>query len=73
MKTQAVIDRFEGSKAVLVTEDDSEVILPQQILPPDARQGDCLQIEITVDEEATNQARQTAENLLQRLLEQNQQ
>ena len=73
MKIQAVIDRFEGSKAVLITEDDSEVILPQQILPTDAKQGDCLQIEITVDEEATNQSRQTAQNLLQRILEQNKQ
>lgn len=46
-----VIDRFEGSWAVL--EMDGEIFeIPRKLLPPEAQEGMCLRFEITLDDEA---------------------
>lgn len=64
----AVIDRFEGKKAVLlVGEAEKEVIFPKSELPEEAAEGDYLKIDITVDHEATEAAVQEAAELLKEL------
>ncbi len=44
MKQKAVVDRFEGNKAVLFIEDDEHVVLKSE-LPKKVKEGDWLQIE----------------------------
>ena len=63
MKLNAVIDRFEGDKAVLlVGEQETSVNWPKELLPA-VKEGDILAIDITVDEQATKQAQAEADEL----------
>lgn len=72
MKIAAVIDRFEGDKAVLLVNDDQEqVTWPKSLLPVDSAAGDHLLITMEVNELATRAAQCEAEALLRRILEQN--
>ncbi|TWH47784.1 DUF3006 domain-containing protein [Sporomusa sp. KB1] len=72
MKIRAVIDRFEGSKAVLLAgEQEISVNWPSELLPA-AKEGDVLAIEITVDVEATKQAQAEVDELFAQITRQNQ-
>ncbi|MGN0941043.1 MAG: DUF3006 domain-containing protein [Selenomonadaceae bacterium] len=69
---KAVIDRFEGKKAVLlVGDDEKEVVFPADELPDGLSEGDYISIDIAYDEEATQAAAAEAEALLAELKEQN--
>ncbi|MPM69211.1 hypothetical protein SDC9_116155 [bioreactor metagenome] len=73
MRLQAVIDRFEGRNAVLlVGEEETVVIWPRTSLPAGAGEGDILQMNLTIDGEATRLARSEAESLLRQILQKNQ-
>ncbi|MBC8014328.1 MAG: DUF3006 domain-containing protein [Sporomusaceae bacterium] len=73
MQIQAVIDRFEGNKAVmLVGDDETQVVWPKHILPVEVNEGDILQINVQIDREATSAAKSLAEELLKEILEKNQ-
>jgi hypothetical protein len=72
----AVIDRFEGDLAVLLVGEQRELMnVPRSHLPHHAREGDYLRIElqdnqvinVTVDEQATAEARNRIEEKLKRL------
>lgn len=68
---QAVIDRIEEDKAVLlVGEEEKKVIFPLTYLPEGVGEGDYLQLEICPDPEATKNAREEAAELLKSLNEQ---
>ncbi|SMD13146.1 DUF3006 domain-containing protein [Sporomusa malonica] len=70
MRLKAVIDRFEGSKAVLLAgEQEIGVNWPSELLP-EAKEGDILAIEITVDVEATQQARAEIDALFEQIIRQ---
>lgn len=72
MIIKAVIDRFEGDKAVLLFDDtEDQVVWPKDGLPDLAAEGDILAIQIAIDAEATALARKEAAALLQRVLKQN--
>ncbi|WP_094603415.1 hypothetical protein SPSIL_014590 [Sporomusa silvacetica DSM 10669] len=72
MKIRAVIDRFEGSKAVLLAgEQEISVNWPNKLLPA-SKEGDVLAIEITVDVEATKQAQAEVDELFEQITRQNQ-
>lgn len=72
MITKAVIDRFEGDKAVLLFDDtEDQVVWPKDRLPDTVAEGDILMIQIAIDAEATAIARKEASALLQRVLKQN--
>ena len=66
--TFAVIDRFEGDKAVLlVGEEEKKVVFPADELPAGPSEGDYIRWEISFDEERTKMAREEAEDLLRSL------
>jgi hypothetical protein len=70
MKIQAVIDRFESGKAVLLLgNEEIQAVWPRNCLPEGVNEGDHLQIDIQVNREATIAARVEAENLLKQLVE----
>ena len=72
MKIKAILDRFESSKAVLLAgETEISVNWPKELLP-EAKAGDVLAIEISVDLEATKQAQAEADELFAQIIEQNQ-
>jgi len=72
MKIRAVIDRFEGSKAVLLAgEQEVSVNWPNELLPA-SKEGDVLAIEITVDVVATKQALAEVNDLFAQITRQNQ-
>ncbi len=73
MEIQAIIDRFEGSKAVLfLGEEEVQVVWPRRILPKEVKEGDILQVTLQIDNEATAAAKAEAENLLEQILRENQ-
>ena len=61
---QAYLDRFEGEMAVLLAEDESQIILPKKYLPPEADEGMYLACTFLVDKEATKAAEDEAFDLL---------
>ncbi len=70
MKVKAVIDRFEGTKAILlVGEQETGVNWPRELLPA-SKEGDILAIEVTVDAEATKQALAEADALFEQIIRQ---
>ncbi|MGL5514112.1 MAG: DUF3006 domain-containing protein [Sporomusa sp.] len=70
MRIKAVIDRFETGKAVLlVGEQEISVNWPRKLLP-EAQEGDILSIEISVDVEATQQAKAEIDELYEAIVKQ---
>ncbi|GBD11871.1 hypothetical protein HRbin23_01551 [bacterium HR23] len=78
MKEKAVIDRIEGSLAVLlVGEEEREMVVPLAHLPQGVEAGDWLRVEMeegrlvgaTLDPQETQARRQRIQAKLQRLLE----
>lgn len=64
----AVIDRFEGDKAVLLLGDEEkQVNFPAKFLPEEVTEGDYIKIDISYDEEATKEAAEEADALLRKL------
>jgi hypothetical protein len=50
MKTKAVIDRFEGEKAVLfVGVEQDQLVVLKSFLPKGAKEGDWLQVDVEDD------------------------
>lgn len=60
---RAVVDRFEGERAILlVGEGPEKVEVPRHLLPPEVQEGDHLRVRWTLD----SAARQEAEARLRR-------
>lgn len=71
MKIEVTIDRFEGTKAVLLYgENCLSINWPRELLPEDLQEGDVLTINIKKDGKATQKALKQTENLLRELLQQ---
>jgi hypothetical protein len=69
MQIRAVVDRFEGEKAVLLVGDDEiPAIWPRQFLPDGIRETAIINIQITVDEAATKAAQEAADDLLKSIV-----
>lgn len=79
MKTKAVIDRFEGDKAVVLVGDEQDAliipIIPKTLLPKGTKEGDWLQVEVKddriisakLDEETTAAAKKRISDKLEKL------
>ena len=71
MKIEVTIDRFEGTKAVLLYGEDGMCInWPRELLPEGLQEGDVLSINLKTDGKATHKAMKQPENLLRELLQQ---
>lgn len=63
-----IIDRFEGQWAVIEYGDDV-FNLPKKALPEGSKEGDVLDIDIKVDEEATRARKERIQRMADRLFE----
>jgi hypothetical protein len=69
MKITAVVDRFEGDKAVLLLADETkQTVFPRVCLPLEAKEGDHLTVTIEIDEARTQEAQAEADSLLAELM-----
>jgi hypothetical protein len=60
MVITATIDRFEEDIAVLlVGEEENVVNVPRSSLPPEAKQGDVLRLEATIDHDEAERRRES--------------
>lgn len=68
---RAVIDRFEGDKAVILYGEDEEykMVFPRKYLPQNVDEGAILHITIEYDEAATASRLQESMDLLRQLQE----
>jgi len=63
---QAYLDRFEGGSAVLLV-DGAEILIPAALLPPEAAEGEHLQVSMTVDKDARRKTTEEISRLQERL------
>ncbi|MCK5211298.1 DUF3006 domain-containing protein [Candidatus Parcubacteria bacterium] len=68
MDITVVIDRFEGDKAVLITQDKQAISWPKDKLPQKAREGTVLEINIIDSANKTKGNKQLAKNILNEIL-----
>jgi Protein of unknown function (DUF3006) len=71
---KATVDRFEGDVAVLLLRNDESIKfdMPLALLPEGVREGDILDILITIDEKATDESIARVSSLMERLKRKNQ-
>lgn len=63
MKKEAIVDRIEGKKAVLITDDEETVILPVSWLP-DIHEGMAVDMDFRENPEREKASMEEAEDLL---------
>lgn len=63
MKKEAIVDRIEGKKAVLITDDEETVILPAAWLPH-VHEGMAVDMDLTENPEREKASMEEAEDLL---------
>ncbi|MFA5384179.1 MAG: DUF3006 domain-containing protein [Eubacteriales bacterium] len=61
-----VIDRFEGSWAV-IEYGESTFNLPRALLPENAKEGDLINLSVTIDQKGTMTRRKAVDKLADRL------
>lgn len=66
MKKEAIVDRIEGKKAVLITEEEEEIKIPASWFP-DIHEGMAIDMTLTENPEREQASREEAEALLARL------
>jgi hypothetical protein len=71
---KATFDRFEGDVAVLLVRDDESIKLnmPIALLPEGVREGDILDIAITIDKKAAEDSKARLASLMKGLKRKNQ-
>jgi hypothetical protein len=72
VKVIAVLDRFEGEKAILLLGDDSKhAMWPREALPEGSSEGQIFSFTIEVDKMATELARREVEELMREIIAEN--
>ena len=71
MIIKLTIDRFEDKYAILESQDKDPIIFnfPLHLLPPEAKEGTVLSINIDIDQEETKRRKDKIQNLLNKLKE----
>lgn len=64
---KVIIDRFEGNYAVVELEDRNTVNMPKKLVPPEAKEGDV--IEIRIDHQETELRRKYIQQLMKDIWE----
>lgn len=68
MKLEAVIDRFENDKAILIFKINSEIVyFPKKLLPSKAREGDILSFSVKINKELTETSKLEIKKLIDEL------
>ncbi|MFH1255077.1 MAG: DUF3006 domain-containing protein [bacterium] len=68
MVVKLTIDRFEGDKAVLIESGGLAVVWPKNKLPQNAREGSCLNFEISEEAEYEKRQKQTAKDIINEII-----
>lgn len=63
-----VLDRIEGEQAIIEWQGQM-IMLPAALLPPEAREGDLLEISLRIDHEETQKRRARIQEKARRLWE----
>ena len=63
------LDRFEGDKAVLLDENDEELILPKKLLPKEIVEGKVVVISISDNETKRLEKEKQAKDILNEILD----
>ena len=66
MKKEAIVDRIEGKKAILITEEEEEIKIPASWFP-DIHEGMAIDMILTENPEREKESMEEAEALLKRL------
>lgn len=66
MKKEAIVDRIEGKKAILITEEEEEIKIPVSWFP-DIHEGMAIDMTLTENPEREKESMEEAEALLKRL------
>ncbi|MFH1661897.1 MAG: DUF3006 domain-containing protein [Candidatus Falkowbacteria bacterium] len=69
MNIKLTIDRFEGDKTVLITEDGQSIIWPKDKLPEKIHEGMILNFEINTDSDAEEKNKKLAKDILNEILD----
>lgn len=59
-----IIDRFEGDWAIIETENSTLFNLPRSVMPTDLKEGDVINILVSIDTESTIQRSKSSKSLL---------
>lgn len=59
-----IIDRFEGEWAIIETENRAMFNLPRSVMPTDLKEGDVINILVSIDTESTLQRSKASKSLL---------
>lgn len=71
MLIKIIIDRLEGEKAVLKTEQGETIVWPRHSLPEGAGEGTAFYFKILPDREKEKESRETAREILNEILNNN--
>ena len=64
-----IIDRFEGDWAIIETENRHTFNLPRFILPPALKEGDVLNIQVSIDLVATKKRTEKSKRMIENLFD----
>ena len=62
------IDRFDGTQAVIVTQDKQTLLWPIKNLPDDIKEGEVVKLKLSTDKLETKNQEQAVKNLLNQIL-----
>jgi len=68
MEVKLIIDRFEGDRAVLKSENNETIVWPKSILPDNAREGLSLTFTVKRTGEGEEDGKNLAKNILNEIL-----
>ncbi len=68
MKIEVVLDRFEEDKAVLITKEGKEIIMPRQLIEVDIKPKESLWLQLSVDAETTERNADLAKKMLNEII-----
>ena len=65
---KGILDRFEGGRAIIKSEDGTEIVWPSSKLPEDLTAGNSLRITIAEESKETGDKQELAKNMLNEIL-----
>ena len=68
-KLVAIVDRFEGGKAVLRFSDNQELVISKKFLHPQTKAGQAINLEFLTDKEETRRRENLAGAILKEIIE----